>query len=95
MVPPHASTFGLEDGKSAWSLPSVAPSVLPLSPAAAVTVTPSCTASANASFIAVRACAVHWSSLCPQLMLTATGRGVACTASLTASRKPASVLGAK
>jgi hypothetical protein len=38
---------------------------------------------------------VHWSSLWPQLMLIAVGVGSACAASLTASRKPASVLGAK
>ena len=73
----------------------MAPSLLPLSPAAAVTVIPRPTASTNAPSIALRAWAVQASSFCPQLMLIATGRGVACTASLTASRKPASVFGAK
>ena len=45
--------------------------------------------------MAVRAWALHWSSLCPQLMLIAVGAGVACAACVTASRKPASVFGAK
>ncbi len=45
--------------------------------------------------MAVRAEALHWSSLCPQLMLIAVGAGVACAAWVTASRKPASVFGAK
>ena len=95
MVPPQPSTLGLAAGKSTCARRSVSLSALPSSPAAAVTVTPSAPASANASSIAVRACAVHWSSLCPQLMLIAAGVGSACAASLTASRKPASVLGAK
>ena len=56
------------------------PSLLPLSPAAAVTVTPSAAASAKAASIAVRAWPVQESSLCPQLMLIAVGVGLACTA---------------
>ncbi len=45
--------------------------------------------------MALRACAVHWSSLCPQLMLIAVGVGLAWAAWVTASRKPSSVFGAK
>ena len=40
-VPPQASAWGAEAGKSTCCCPSVAPSVEPLSPAATVTVTPS------------------------------------------------------
>src|SRR3979490_787133 len=94
-VPPQAGACGLERASWAGCGPSVWPSVLPLSPLAAHTVTPSAAASAKAWSIAVRAWAVHWSSDWPQLMLTADGVGVACTAVLTASRKPRSVFGAK
>jgi len=77
------------------TLPSVAPSELPSSPAAAVTVAPSAAASVKAWSKAVRACAVQASSRCPQLMLIATGVVSACAAWLSASRNPASVFGAK
>ena len=67
----------------------------PLSPAATVTVTPSAAASANAWSIADRDWADHWSSDWPQLIETAIGVGVACTAWEIASMNPWSVLGAK
>jgi len=95
VVPPQPSACGLDAGKSTCGWPSAAPSLLPLSPAAAVTVTPSAAPSAMAASSADRACAVHESSDWPQLMLTAAGVGVACTAVVTASTKPWSVLGAK
>jgi hypothetical protein len=95
LVPPQASACGLDAGKSVCGCPSVCASLLPLSPAAAVTVLPSAAASAMASSSAVRPCAVHASSDCPQLMLIAVGVGLACTALVTASTKPWSVLGAK
>ena len=62
LVPPQASACGLDAGKSAWLAPSVCPSALPLSPAAAHTVTPSTAPSAMAASRAERACAVHESS---------------------------------
>ncbi len=95
VVPPQANACGLDAGKSTCTAPSVAPSLLPLSPDATQTLTPRAAASMNAWSSAVRAWAVHASSLCPQLMLTAVGVGVACTAVATASRKPRSVFGAK
>jgi len=94
-VPPQARACGLDAGKSVCTLPSVAPSELPSSPAAAVTVAPSAAASVKAWSKAVRACAVQASSRCPQLMLIATGVVSACAAWLSASRNPASVFGAK
>ena len=94
-VPPQASACGLEAGKSVCGWPSVTASPLPLSPAATHTVMPSAAASAIASSSEVRPCAVHASSDWPQLMLIAVGVGLACTAVLTASTKPWSVLGAK
>src|SRR5262249_53866358 len=87
-VPPQPSTCGLAAGKSVCASPSLDPSLLPPSPAAQQTVTPSAAASAKAWSIAVRLWADHWSSDWPQLMLTAAGVGVACTAVLTASIKP-------
>ena len=93
LVPPQASACGLDAGKSTWM--PLCPSLLPLSPAATQTVTPSAAASAMAWSRAVRACAVQESSDWPQLMLTTVGVGVACTAVVTASTKPWSVLGAK
>ena len=95
LVPPQASACGLDAGKSTWVPVPLWPSLLPLSPAATVTVTPSAAASAIAWSSEVRACAVQESSDCPQLMLTTAGVGVACTAVVTASTKPWSVLGAK
>ena len=95
LVPPQASACGLDAGKSAWAFPSVPRSPLPLSPAAAVTVTPSAAASANAWSSAVRAWPVQESSDWPQLMLTTVGVGLACTAVVTASTKPRSLFGAK
>ena len=62
-VPPQARACGLDAGKSVCTVPSVAPSELPSSPAAAVTVTPSAAASVRAWSKAVRACAVQSSSL--------------------------------
>ena len=76
----HVRAGGREvDVRRRQPLP-VPSSLEPLSPAATVTVTPIAAASAKAWSIAVRACAVHWSSLCPQLMLIAVGVGVACVA---------------
>ena len=96
LVPPHASAFGEEAGKSQCTcVCSLGSSLDPLSPAATVTVTPSAAPSANAWSIAVRDCADHWSSDWPQLMETAIGVGVACTAWETVSMKPWSVLGEK
>src|SRR5437016_1599033 len=43
-VPPHASTYGLDAGKSTFSRPLFAPSVEPSSPAAQQIVTPSAAA---------------------------------------------------
>src|SRR6202042_1607402 len=88
LVPPQLRACGLEAGKSACGLPSLTPSPLPLSPAATVTVTPSATPSAMAWSRTVIDCAVHELSGPPQLMLTATGVGSACTACVTASTKP-------
>src|SRR5690242_12185310 len=80
-VPPQARTLGLDAGKSTCTpVVVVGLSLLPLSPDAAVTVTPIAAASAKASSIAMRACAVHSSSLWPQLMLIAAGVGDACVA---------------
>ena len=47
LVPPHASTNELNDGKSACTLPSFSLSLEPWSPADAQTVTPSKTAALN------------------------------------------------
>src|SRR5215469_6290321 len=88
LVPPQASACGLEAGKSVCGLPSLAPSLLPLSPAAAVTVTPSAAPSAMAWSRAVIDCCVQELSAAPQLMLTAAGVGSACTAVVTASTNP-------
>ena len=71
------------------------PSLLPLSPDATVTVMPVAAASAMALSRLVRACGVQASSDSPQLMLIATGAGVACAAAVTAATKPWSELGAK
>ncbi len=76
-MPPHASACGLEAGKSVCGWPSVTPSPLPLSPAATVTVTPSAAPSAMALSSAVIDWPVQELSGPPQLMLTATGVGVA------------------
>jgi len=48
LVPPHATEYGLEAGKSTWSLPSFTPSVDPLSPHATHTVTPTAAAACKA-----------------------------------------------
>ncbi len=71
------------------------PSLLPLSPAAAVTVIPSAAASDRAWSRAVRDCADQEFSGPPQLMLITIGTGVAWAASLIASTNAWSVLGAK
>jgi hypothetical protein len=54
VVPPQASTNGLDAGKSTWSPPSFMPSLEPSSPDAAVIVMPSEAASWNAAFMASR-----------------------------------------
>ena len=74
LVPPQASAFGLEAGKSTWTWPSVPPSPLPLSPAATHTLMPSAAASAIAASIAARPCAVQASSDWPQLIEMTIGR---------------------
>src|SRR5579863_9724976 len=53
VVPPQASTLGLDAGKSTWFDPSLTPSVEPLSPLAIQTVTPIAAAAWNASSIEV------------------------------------------
>ena len=56
-VPPQASTCGLDAGKSTCTpLVLFGSSLLPLSPAATVTVTPSAAASANTLSIELRLC---------------------------------------
>ncbi len=95
-VPPQASAYGLEAGKStATPLVELGLSLDPLSPAAAVTVVPSAAASEITEFIPVIDCAAHEFSGPPQLMETTTGVGVAWIASEIASMNPWSVLGAK
>ena len=49
LVPPHASAYGLEAGKSTWSARSGWPSLEPLSPEATHTVTPIVAASQRAN----------------------------------------------
>src|ERR1700691_2791930 len=94
LVPPQASTCGLEAGKS--TLLPVAPSVEPLSPAATVMVTPSAAADWQAASSAVMACEVQLDSGPPQLIEITLGLlVVSCTALLTASMKPWSVVGAQ
>ena len=66
LVPPQASTCGLEAGKS--TLFPVPPSVDPLSPAATVMVTPNAAADWHAASSAVMACAVQLDSGPPQLI---------------------------
>ena len=95
LVPPQASAYGLDAGKSTCGCPSPAASPLPLSPEATQTVMPSAAASAIAESMASRPCAVHESSDCPQLIEIAIGAGVACAASEIASMKPLSLFGAK
>src|ERR1700749_2196556 len=68
LVPPHASTYGLDAGKSTWFLPSWAPSLEPLSPDATHTVTPIAAADCNTSLNALCDCAVHVDSGPPQLI---------------------------
>ena len=95
-VPPQPSACGAEAGKSTCCLPSVTPSVDPLSPAATVTLTPAAAPSVRICSICVRACAVQESSGPPQLIETTDGLLVlSCTAVESASMKPWSVLGAK
>src|SRR5260370_622396 len=80
-APPQASTCGLDAGKSTCTpLVLFGSSLLPLSPAATVTVTPSAAASANTLSIEARLCWDHWSSDWPQLIETTIGGGVVCTA---------------
>ena len=75
VVPPHASTCGLEAGKS--TLLPVAPSLEPLSPDAAQMLTPSRAASMAAVSKAVIACGVHSDSADPQLVEMTEGLLVA------------------
>src|SRR5258708_38599680 len=79
-VPPQATAFGLEEGKSACALPSLMPSEAPSSPAAAKTVTPSAPAAWNAASNCFIDAAVQPSSAPPQLIETTDGlRTVSCT----------------
>ena len=95
-VPPQPSAFGLEAGKSTFTaLGLFGSSLLPLSPAATVTVTPSTAPSAIAESIDDRLWADHEFSGPPQLIEITAGVGVACTAWEIASTNPASVFGAK
>src|SRR5208282_6879635 len=87
---------GLEAGKSTFSAQDETPSEAPLSPAATRTLTPMVAASSHAPFKAARACAVQELSGLPQLIETTEGRfAVSWRASLSPSRNPRSVLGAK
>src|SRR5579859_19389 len=96
LVPPQARTWGLEAGKSTWSAPSVTPSLEPLSPLATVTVTPITAAAWNAEPYELRDWAVHDDSGPPQLIEITEGLlTVSWAAVVMASRKPASVFGAK
>ena len=67
LVPPHASTYGLEAGKST-TLPPPTPSLEPLSPEATQTVTPIVAAACSALLNACSDCAVHEDSGPPQLI---------------------------
>src|ERR1700722_10925257 len=94
LVPPHASTCGLDAGKSTFR--PVPPSLDPLSPDATQTVMPASAAAWNAWSNAVMACCVHEDSGPPQLIEITEGLFlVSCIAVEMASKKPASVLGAK
>ena len=96
VVPPQPVTNGLEAGKSTWFWPSVAPSLEPLSPEAAKTVTPSAVASSNAWLSASRPPADQSASEAPQLMETTLGLFcVSWMAAFTQSRKPWSLLAPK
>ena len=64
-VPPHASAYGLDEGKSTCGWASLSPSPEPLSPQATVTVTPRPAASSSALSMAVRAAALQLSSVRP------------------------------
>src|ERR1700735_800947 len=92
-VPPQPRMKGLDAGKSTVGLLSEEPSVEPLSPEAARTVTPTVPASWQAALKEFMACCVHELSGPPQLMEMIEGRFVASwTAVVRASRKPLSVL---
>src|ERR1700734_2365104 len=96
VVPPQASEYGLDAGKStATPLVELGLSLDPLSPAATVTVVPSAAASEIASFIALMDWADQELSGPPQEIETTIGVGVALIASEIASENPWSVLGAK
>ncbi len=98
-VPPHASTFGLDAGKSACARPSGLPlgwSPEPASPAAQQIVTPSAAAPLNAWSYESSACDVHVFSAPPQLIEITDGLCVVSwTAIVIASRKPFVVFGVK
>jgi hypothetical protein len=81
VVPPHASEYGLEAGKSTWSAPSLTPSLEPLSPAATHTLTPTAAADCSALLYDCSDCAVHDDSGPPQLMEITDGL---CVVSVTA-----------
>src|ERR1700735_374450 len=96
LVPPQASACGLDAGKSTLLPPSVTPSLEPLSPDATQTVMPSAAAAWNAESKPVKACRVQLDSGPPQLIEMTEGLfTVSWIAVVIASRKPASVLGAK
>src|ERR1700689_1598398 len=93
-VPPHASTCGLDAGKS--TLFPVAPSLDPSSPAATVIVMPSAAALWHAASSAVAAWCVQVDSGPPQLIEITLGLFVVSwTAVVIASINPWSVFGAK
>src|SRR3954452_24773453 len=95
-VPPHASTNGLDAGKSTWPLRSPTPSSEPLSPAAAQTVTPIAAADWNAWSYVSMPCCVQVDSGTPQLIEMTDGRRtLSWIARVIALRNPSSVLGAK
>ncbi len=96
VVPPQASEYGLDAGKSTDTpVVELALSLDPLSPDATVTVQPSAAASEIAWFMPLMDWGAHELSGPPQEIETAIGVGVALTASEIASMNPWSVLGAK
>ncbi len=68
LVPPQASTQGLDAGKSTWGARSDSPSEEPLSPDATQTEMPNKAASWKAAWKAFMACEVHSFSGEPQLI---------------------------
>src|SRR5262249_39042529 len=75
-VPPTPRTHGLDSGKSTCRLPAPAPSLAPVPPGAASTVTPLAAAAFSASSICFREAATQLSSGLPQAIDSADRVGV-------------------